>query len=79
MFKFLCQFLLIDQKSKTLSHTKFWSQIGYLIMCWAFVHITYYQVQVVDVLVWLVFGAVVIGNRTAIKALNTITNKKDEQ
>lgn len=78
MFHFLYQFLFVDQKSGTLSHTKFWSQIGYAIMCWAFVFVILEGKTAIDASLWLVFGSVVIGNRTAAKALNTFTAKKKD-
>jgi len=64
MFKFLYQFLFIDQETNTLSHTKFWSNIGYAIMCWSFVWVIYQGKTEVDYMLWLLFGVVVIGNRT---------------
>jgi len=79
MFRFLYQFLFVDQKSGTLSHTKFWSQAGYLIMCWAFVYIVWTGETKIGYELWLVFGSVVVGNRTVAKALNTFNQpKKDE-
>lgn len=77
LFKLMYQFLFVDQKSGMLSHTKFWSQIGYAVMCWAFVFVILEGKTAIDASLWLVFGSVVIGNRTAAKALNTFTTKKE--
>jgi len=65
MFKFLYQFLFIDQKSQTLSHTKFWSNMGYTIMCISFLFVVYQGTTDIDYMLWLLFGVIVIGNRTA--------------
>lgn len=78
MFRFLYQFLFVDQKGGTLSHTKFWSQIGYVIMCWAFVVVILEDKTHIDPTIWLIFGSVVIGNRTATKALNSLNMKKKD-
>lgn len=76
-FKFIFQFLFVDQKEGHISHTKFWSQIGYAIMCWAFVWAIYTGETKVGYELWMVFGSVVIGNRAISKALNNYTTKKD--
>lgn len=78
LFHFIKQFLFFDQKSGLISHTKFWSQVGYLIMCWAFVYIIITGETKIGYELWLIFGSVVVGNRTVAKALNTFTNKKDQ-
>lgn len=78
LIRLMYQFLFVDQKSNTLSHTKFWSQIGYAVMCWAFVFVILEGKTAIDASLWLVFGSVVIGNRTAAKALNTFTQNKKE-
>ena len=64
MFNFIYNFLFIDQKTKEVSHTKFWSNIGYAIMCWSFVWVIYQGKTEVEYMLWLLFGVVVIGNRT---------------
>jgi len=69
MIKFLYNFFFIDQYTKELSHTKFWSNVGYIIMCWSFVYVILQGTTGIDYMLWLLFGAVVIGNRTAKKAL----------
>ena len=63
MFNFIKNFLFIDQKTKELSHTKFWSNIGYGVMCYTFVYAVMYGTTV-EYMLWLLFGVVVIGNRT---------------
>lgn len=77
MFKaigsFFYNFLFIDQKEKHLSHTKFWSNIGYGVMVWSFVYTTIKGTVAIDPMFWLIFGTVVIGNRTVGKVL---TQKK---
>ena len=67
MFNWIYQFLFIDQKTKHLSHTKFWSHIGYGVMCYTFPYAVVNGSQI-DYTLWLLFGIVVIGNRTLIKA-----------
>ena len=67
-FYWLGQFLFIDQIGGYLSHTKFWSNVGYLIWTGLFP----YAVMVgskASYDLWLVFGVVVIGNRTLARAL----------
>lgn len=78
MWSFLYNFLFVDQKEGHLSHTKFWSQVGYLIMCWSFVWVIYKGESSVGYELWLIFGSVVIGNRAVSKALNNVT-MKDKQ
>lgn len=53
----------MDQEHGRLSHTKFFSIIGYGIACWAFPYAVVYGSKASYDL-WLVFGAVVIGNRS---------------
>ena len=67
MFNFIKQFLFIDQNTKILSHTKFWSNVGYAVMCYTFIYAVMYGTET-DYLLWGVFGVVVVGNRT-IKAI----------
>lgn len=63
MFKFIKQFLFIDQKTNLLSHTKFWSNVGYGVMCYTFVYAVMYGSEI-DYMLWGLFGMVVVGNRT---------------
>lgn len=63
LFKFLYHFCFVDQKDGRLSHTKFFSVAGYAIWCWAFPYTVIHGSQASFEL-WMVFGAVVIGNHT---------------
>lgn len=69
-FYWLGQFLFIDQKGNYLSHTKFWSNIGYAIWTALFPYAVLVGSKASYDL-WLVFGAVVIGNRTLARALES--------
>lgn len=73
MIKFLYQFLFVDQKTKTLSHSKFWSHIGYGVMCYTFTYAVIYGTTV-DVTIWALFGICVLGNRALLKALDIKAN-----
>ncbi len=64
MFKFIYNFLFIDQKTQEISHTKFFSIIGYIIMCWSFIFVVYQGTTNIDYMLWALFGGIVIGNRT---------------
>lgn len=69
--KFICdlyEMVFIDLKTGEMSHTKFWSNIGYLCLCWSFI----YQVlhNQADFMVSAVFATVVVGNRTLLKFIN---------
>ena len=66
--KFLQRFLFLDDKGK-LSHTKFWSNVGYACLCFTFVYAVMYGTTV-DVMIWALFGVVVVGNRTIIYLFN---------
>ncbi len=63
LFRFLYHFFFVNQTSGELSHTKFFSVIGYIIWCWAFPYTVIHGSQASFEL-WMVFGAVVIGNHT---------------
>lgn len=65
-FKFLFQFIFVDQKDPHVSHTKFWSQVGYATLVYTFIYAVRYGTTV-DVMIWALFGVVVIGNRTVIQ------------
>jgi len=67
-FTFIKQFLFIDSKTKQISHTKFWSNVGHAIMCGAFAFCVYKGVATTEL--WFVFGTLVMGNATANKILN---------
>jgi len=63
-FNFWRQFLFIEQSTGNVSHTKFFSIVGYTIMCWSFTWVVYVGKTEIDYMLWLLFGVVVIGNRT---------------
>lgn len=75
MFNFLYNFLFVDQKSKLISHTKFFSVIGYIILCVMFPYAVLMGSKV-DYMFWGLFGAVVVGNRSLNKAIAN-KDKKD--
>jgi hypothetical protein len=60
---FLYHFFFIDQATGHQSNTKFFANVGYIIWCCLFPHAVIYGSKATFDL-WLVFGAVVIGNRT---------------
>ena len=76
MKDFLYQFLFIDQKTKTLSHTKFWSNVGYAVMSFTFTYAVMFGTEV-DEMIWLLFGAVVVGNRTLNRAVGNKIDKTE--
>ena len=61
-------FIFIDQKTKQVSHTKTFSNIGYVLFCLGFLWHTYSNTPI-DINLWTIFGVVVIGNRTLAKGL----------
>lgn len=61
---FLYQFVFVDQTKQRLSHTKFWSHVGYAAMVYAFLA----QHQQ-DATIYMLFGLIVVGNRTVMKLL----------
>ena len=73
MINFIKNFLFIDQNTKQISHTKFWSNIGYGVMCYTFTYAVLYGTTINETL-WILFGIVVIGNRSLIKL---VTRKND--
>jgi hypothetical protein len=66
MLNFLKNFLFIDQNSGKLSHTKFWSNVGYGALTYTFVYAVMYGTTV-DIMIWALFGLVVVGNRTILQ------------
>jgi hypothetical protein len=75
MLNFLKNFLVIDQKTKELSHTKFWSHVGYAAMTYTFVYAVMYGTTVSE-FIWALFGLVVVGNRTILKLFQARTPKE---
>ena len=69
--KFLYRLLILDD-SNQISHTKFWSNVGYACLCFTFVYAVMYGTTV-DVMIWALFGVVVVGNRTIIYLFNKDT------
>lgn len=68
---FLYHFLFIDQQTGHQSNTKFFANVGYIIWCVLFPYIVMHGSQA-GMDFWIVFGAVVIGNRT----LNVLMQQK---
>lgn len=64
-FNFMYRFLFLDENRNKLSHTKFWSNVGYACLCFTFVYAVMYG-STVDVMIWALFGVIVVGNRTVI-------------
>ena len=63
MWQALKLLLVVDQANNRLSHTKLWSNVGYLIMCYTFLYAVMFGSQAGAEL-WLIFGGLVIGNRS---------------
>ena len=74
MFKWLYKFLFIESATGKVSHSKFFSVVGYVIMCWAFVYGMVYDAKLAYEY-WVLFGVVVIGNKTLKKAIE-LKNKE---
>jgi hypothetical protein len=60
---FTYHFLFIDQATGQMSNTKFFANVGYIIWCYLFPYAVVVGSKA-GMDLWLVFGAVVIGNRT---------------
>jgi hypothetical protein len=73
-FAALHNILLYDNKANRLSHTKMWSNIGYACLCYTFVYAVMFGTTV-DVMIWALFGVVVIGNRTVVELFTREPNK----
>jgi len=71
MFNFIKTFLFLDNNK--ISHTKFWSNVGYGCMSYTFTYAVLYGTEI-DYTIWLLYGTVVIGNRTLKKKLEQTTN-----
>jgi len=68
---FLYHFWFIDQSTGQQSNTKFFANVGYVIWCGLFPYVIVKGISS-PMDLWLVFGAVVIGNRT----LNVLMQNK---
>jgi hypothetical protein len=77
MFRFLKNLLFVDQKTKLISHTKWWSNVGYTILCTHFIWVTYASIEV-DITLWVLFATVVVGNRTVMKMFSIKHAPKEE-
>ena len=77
LLKNLSLILLRDSKTGQLSHTKLWSNVGYACLCFTFVYAVIYG-STVDVMIWALFGVVVIGNRTIVSLMNKTPLSTDE-
>lgn len=66
LFVTIYTLLFIDQKTGKPSHTKFWSNVGYACLCFTFVFAVMHGTTV-DVMIWALFGVIVVGNRTVIR------------
>lgn len=70
----LKNFFIIDQKTQNISHTKFYSNMGYITVIVMFIFSVIKQITIEPNLL-LMFGAIVIGNRTAAKLINVFKSK----
>jgi hypothetical protein len=68
---FLYRFIFVDQKKGHLSHTKFWSHIGYAVVTWAFIYAQLHNLPLPTDLYFFI-GSVLIGNRTIMQGLEII-------
>ena len=64
VFKFLYDLLLHDFSNDHPSHTKLWSNIGYGVLTWAFIHIVSVGKTEIDYMLFFLFALVVVGNKT---------------
>lgn len=76
MFKKLYELIFIEQATNKLSHTKMWSNVGYAIMCWSFVHVVLEGKTDIAPELWILFGVTVIGNKSLHKYLDSKGNKQ---
>lgn len=64
---FIYQFLFIAQQTKQISHTKFWSQIGYALSSYVFVLAFISGSGTTELFV--AYATIVLGNKTLIQLL----------
>jgi hypothetical protein len=62
------RFLILDKKSGGISTTKFWANIGMSALVATYIYSVVATVPI-DATVMLIFGTVVVGNRTAAKMI----------
>jgi len=67
----LKNFFVIDQKTGKISHTKLYSNLGYIAVIGTFVFAVVTG-GTIDPTLLMMFGAVVIGNRSALKIANIL-------
>ena len=82
LFTTIFTLLFIDQRTGKPSHTKFWSNVGYACLCFTFVFAVIHG-STVDVMIWALFGVIVVGNRTVIRLFDktgsTSSSSSDEE
>ena len=78
MFKFLYNFLFIESATGKVSHSKFFSVVGYVVLIWAFIYALMYG-SLISYEFWTLFAVVVIGNKTLKKHLELKSRKKDDE
>jgi hypothetical protein len=77
--------LLYEEKDGVVSHTKFWSNVGYFLMCWAFIFITTKMILKDPfpmsewVEMFIVFGGFVTGSRAYSKWIMHKSGKKCDE
>ncbi len=64
MKQLIFNLLFINSKTGKISHSKFWSNVCYVVLIWAFIHSIMYG-QLAGEIIWLVFCAAGVGNYTA--------------
>lgn len=67
LLHFIYQFLFIDQTTGRISHTKFWSQIGYLLSSYVFVLAFSSGIGTTELFV--AYAAIVLGNKTLLQLM----------
>jgi len=67
----LKNFFVIDQKTGKISHTKFYSNMGYISIIGTYIYAVVASVPIEPTLL-LMFGAITLGNRSALKVANIL-------
>ena len=68
-------FFVIDQKTGNISHTKLWSNVGYITVIGSYIY-SVVTGGTIDPTLLSMFGAIIIGNRSVIKIANTFNKGK---
>lgn len=63
-FKFIYDFLFHDFTHDRVSHSKFWSNVGYGVLVWAFIHIVQDGKTEIDYMLFFLFAVAVVGNKS---------------